>query len=932
MDNTNTQYSKIISFNCKGLKRSIEDVRFLCHGADVIALQESWLLPHDLPLLNSINNEFGSTGTSAVDTSLGLLKGRPYGGVALLWRRSAFEAVSVIECDNVRISAIKVVVSNRTMLIFSVYMPTNSFDNLPIFIECLGTINSIIAEASDAEAAYILGDFNAHPDELFFSEMINFCNEQKWYCADFERLSLNANTYTFVSDAHQCKRWLDHCLVTKSAYDSISNVYVLHDVFWSDHYPLVIECNLDRLRSKFVFKDCKQNKVVWGDRNSKQIEKYFNLCNKRFRDMNFPRQLYDCCDFKCDISDHCNYLNKMYHDIVHVLSEASDASFECKHQRKGGNIVGWNRYVRDAHREARLKYKMWVLEGRPNNSRSFLEMCESRKVFKAKLKWCQDRQDQLRMDILASNHKAKDFKKFWKNTSKLNVKSTLPTSVEGLNDAKDVANMFKEKFLVQSLLEPRPANGGLTIKGLCDIRFSAKQIMKKISNMHTGKSPGHDSLSIEHLKYAGFHLCRVLARFFSLCMSHSYLPDALMHTIVVPIVKNKTGDVSDKDNYRPISLATVIAKLLDSLLNDILTEHVSLHDSQFGFRPGLSTESAILGLKHTVAYYTTRRTPVYACFLDLSKAFDLVIYDLLWDKLSRSGVPSECISMLRYWYGNQRNQVRWNGTLSDGYSLSCGVRQGGLTSPTLFNLYINALVEELSSMHVGCYIDGVCVNNLSYADDMVLLSPSISALRKLLSVCEKYAKQHGLKYNCEKSEMLIFKAGKYRPSNIPPVVLNGNVLKVVDHFKYLGHIVTEDLTDNRDIERECRTLSIRSNMLARRFARCSHEVKITLFKTYCQSFYSGGLWVSYKQRSYNALRVLYNNAFRMLLGLPRFCSASSMFAANRTNDFYGIMRKKASSLLLRLRGSANSILMMIADQMDCPIQKFWIRRLTGVIR
>ena len=96
------RYSKVISFNCKAIKRSIEGVRALCQLADVVALQETWLLPHDLPLLSTIDDGFGSTGTSAVDTAAGLLSGRPYGGVALLWRKSVFEKVSVIECDNVR--------------------------------------------------------------------------------------------------------------------------------------------------------------------------------------------------------------------------------------------------------------------------------------------------------------------------------------------------------------------------------------------------------------------------------------------------------------------------------------------------------------------------------------------------------------------------------------------------------------------------------------------------------------------------------------------------------------------------------------------------------------------------------------------------------------------------------------------------------------
>lgn len=73
------------------------------------------------------------------------------------------------------------------------------------------------------------------------------------------------------------------------------------------------------------------------------------------------------------------------------------------------------------------------------------------------------------------------------------------------------------------------------------------------------------------------------------------------------------------------------------------------------------------------------------------------------------------------------------------YKLEIGVRQGGLTSLKLFNLYVNELFIELSNSHVGCSIDGINVNHLSYADDMVLLSLLITGLRHLLSICEAYA-------------------------------------------------------------------------------------------------------------------------------------------------------------------------------------------------
>ncbi|CAK1596041.1 unnamed protein product [Parnassius mnemosyne] len=104
---------KLISFNCKSFKRSADFVKSLSERADITALQETWLLPHEIPDLKKQKKDFCFFGKSAVDTSKGILRGRPYGGVGLLWRNNVFDSVSVVPCMSERIIAIKVCVSDR---------------------------------------------------------------------------------------------------------------------------------------------------------------------------------------------------------------------------------------------------------------------------------------------------------------------------------------------------------------------------------------------------------------------------------------------------------------------------------------------------------------------------------------------------------------------------------------------------------------------------------------------------------------------------------------------------------------------------------------------------------------------------------------------------------------------------------------------------
>ena len=86
--------------------------------------------------------------------------------------------------------------------------------------------------------------------------------------------------------------------------------------------------------------------------------------------------------------------------------------------------------------------------------------------------------------------------------------------------------------------------------------------------------------------------------------------------------------------------------------------------------------------------------------------------------------------------------------------MSNGVRQGGILSPTLFNVYMDELSRNLTHLRVGCNIDNVCVNHLFYADDTVLLAPSPAALQKLINVCVTYGRNNDIIYNPIKSVLM----------------------------------------------------------------------------------------------------------------------------------------------------------------------------------
>lgn len=115
-----------------------------------------------MPLVGTVSDSFEYRCKSAVDTCVGIRKGRPFGSLALLWRKGNFYAVSVLDCNSDRLTAIKVTIADRVLILFPVYTRNkNGTVDSSEFMACLGEIDAIV-ENNDVQDVFILGDFNAH--------------------------------------------------------------------------------------------------------------------------------------------------------------------------------------------------------------------------------------------------------------------------------------------------------------------------------------------------------------------------------------------------------------------------------------------------------------------------------------------------------------------------------------------------------------------------------------------------------------------------------------------------------------------------------------------------------------------------------------------------------------------------------------------------
>jgi len=147
----------------------------------------------------------------------------------------------------------------------------------------------------------------------------------------------------------------------------------------------------------------------------------------------------------------------------------------------------------------------------------------------------------------------------------------------------------------------------------------------------------------EHILYDNFaehicadaSLCDYLSSLFNQCLMHGKIPQECMQTVTVPICKNKNGDISDTGNCWPVSLATIISKLLEHYILSCISPLSFTTDNQFSFKQKHGADMCIFLLKQTVSYYVKKDTLVFSAFLDASKAFDRTNHSLLFAKLMK---------------------------------------------------------------------------------------------------------------------------------------------------------------------------------------------------------------------------------------------------------------------------------------------------------
>ena len=237
-----------------------------------------------------------------------------------------------------------------------------------------------------------------------------------------------------------------------------------------------------------------------------------------------------------------------------------------------------------------------------------------------------------------------------------------------------------------------------------------EELSEAIREISSGKAPGLDGIPAEIFKCGGSKLLDTLHQLLCKCWELGSVPQDMRDSSINNLYKNK-GDRSDRNNYRGISLLCIAGKLFARVALHRLRKLADrvYPESQCGFHPNRSTVDMIFSLRQLQEKCREQQRPPFIAFIDLTKAFDMVSREGLFDILHLIGCPPKLLNFIKSFHDGSRGTVKFDGNSSEAFDINIGVKQGCVLAPTLFTIFFSILLKHA----FGSAVEGVLLRTRS---------------------------------------------------------------------------------------------------------------------------------------------------------------------------------------------------------------------------
>ena len=904
---------RISSYNCQSVNSGFPIVENLCENSDIVLLQETFLNETNHVILGTLHTDFDYAHVPATRQA-DVFTGRGSGGLAVLWRKSKNIKYFPLYFTN-RIMGLKIIFNNTEYILINVYMNCDykTPESIVEYKSNLADLSNIMNDENYSEII-ISGDFNCDPTKgRFFCELSDFSSNHG-ICI-YDVVKLPANSFTYISCNTPCSTsWLDHLLTSND--EIISNFRIGYDKTFVDHLPILFE--LATPHSQICdenVRDFKSNSerffVQWDRVSWDQKELYASYLDYLVNDFINPGLI--CRDKNCNDIAHKTDIENCFEFIKKSIFSASALFLPIKQNNNAfKNRPGWNKNCKELYDIARQKFLRWVSEGKIRSGTSFDDMRSSRADFRKALNYCKKNEFLFRKQNFLHNFREGNMNRFWKDVKNINPRTNQSNTIDGISNTSKIVEFFSDTYK-KILDDPQSRVGGdgsipCEENGIIHYYFLPEFIDCNIQKINPGL--GFDSIHSNHIKFTNGIFRDLLSKMFSAMLSHTFLPKEMLRGHITPIIKNGKICKTKSENYRPVMNSSMILKLFEYSIYDAISNNIKINPLQFGFTKNSSCTKAISLLKETLLSYKHSGSIVHAASIDLSKAFDKINYKILVDKLKTQNVPLTIIRIVSFMLNNTFVNVSYNGIIGKEFLVRNGVRQGGILSTLLFNLYIDECISKVSSLKVGCELLSRKVNIIGFADDLIMLSPSITGLQTILNCASPIFKYLCLNINSKKSVNISFNT---KITDLFPKVdlkISDITLKKVLEIKYLGIMISNDLTLKADAERALTAFLKQFNSFYYKFNFASVDMMKFLFKTYCTSFYGISTWIEEKftDSRMRKISVGYHKAVKRLANMAPRQSNHEACEILELNIFKHLLYKRILSHYLAIISSKSGII------------------------
>ena len=742
-------------------------------------------------------------------------KGRYSGGLAFYYKNNLKNCISIVKTDQTGILWIKVNEQlfpfDQDVYICHIYVPpTDSKVLTSSNIDLYDQLEQDIIKYNDQGKVFVSGDLNGRTatEKDFFDfdkyldqnvldtnsfdipsranqdiildyngrTLLDLCKSTGLLIAN-GRLFNDTDIGKFTFCSHRGQSTVDYLLLNFKDFENISYFDILEHNEHSDHAPIsfnirLIDQNLAETRENDDSDTEISRKIVW---DADKIG-----------------------DFQTLLCENQEYIQSMTSDVASTSVDDTVQSFTRFLHEKAFQIFGKTFcQTNNAHRRQSNKY--WFNEDCKTAKHEFTN---ARNIFNrtkndhTRLKFTRARTKYNRVKKKAQQHHRivegqrlndlakKNTRKFWKHIRKTcKSKHTSATSLNIEQLCDHFKNMFGEQT-EQNSTDPT-LNVNITDDEL-DCEITITELRSAVFSQNNNKAPGIDNISSEIIKASFEQTSPLLLNLYNKIFQTSTYPSSWGESIITPIFKK--GVVNDAQNYRGITLINILAKIYSQLLLNRLTKwsekNETITDNQFGFQKGKSTTDCVFILHSIISKVLSSKEKLYCVFIDFEKCFDKIDRSYLWLKLLSEHVSCKLVKAIKSMYSTVKLCIRYKNTFSEFFSSYIGLKQGDPSSPLLFMLFVNDILENINSN-----VDGIfTVNELKlflilFADDQVVFAKTPDTLQSLLTDIEHYCTEWGLKINTSKTKAMIFEKGR---RTYHEFFLYDTKIELVDSFKYLG--------------------------------------------------------------------------------------------------------------------------------------------------